>query len=56
MPNQHLTKIYNDIAESQKGYQVKISVHLKKVEEYLFDKGCPKFSNEEVELLLNGIP
>ena len=38
-----------EIAESQKAVvQVKISVHLKKLEEYLFDKGCPKLSNSEV--------
>jgi len=31
MATQFLTKIYNEIQESQKGYQVKISVHLAKI-------------------------
>ena len=31
MATQFVTKVYSDIQESQKGYQVKISVHLAKI-------------------------
>lgn len=56
MATQFLTKVLHDIKESQKEIKVKISIHLEKIDKYLFDKGCPKFTNDEIDLLLNGIP
>lgn len=48
MATEFITKIYNDIRESQQGYQVQISVHLAKIELYLFDRNCPLFTASEV--------
>lgn len=56
MATEFITKIYTDIQESQQGYQVQISIHLAKIQQYLFDKNCPVFTASEVQLLLNGKP
>lgn len=51
------TKVFKEIYESQQGYQVKISIYLKKIEDFLFDsKTCPKLNNNDLEVLCLGFP
>lgn len=56
MASQFFKKVFTSIFESQKSYRVQTSVHLKKIDQYLFDKTAPKLGNDDIEIMYLGIP
>ena len=55
-PSQFIDEVLRDIYKNQQGFTVQTSVHLKRIEEYLFSSKTPQMSADDAELLLLGIP
>ena len=55
-PSQTIEEILRDIYKNQQGFTVKTSVHLRRIEEFLFSSKTPTISNDDAELLLLGFP
>lgn len=53
---EYIEEILKDIYKNQQGFTVQTSIHLRRIEEYLFSSKTPTLSQDDAELLLLGLP